>query len=282
MIDIIEGPLPPAQIDQILNRRNKIFVGQNTFTGIDVDPEFLVDLVPPDASEIISFGIKKEPLQQGAGVCHRRRIARTKTAVNILERFLLVMRRIFPERLHDCVIVRNVDDFHFANLQSHDLADRRQSERLERTRHGHFAVADFLGKYFGGQFLFVELVAQLKILDVVKKFDDVFVRTVAKRAQESRSEKLAAALAPIEINVKEIGGIKLHLDPRAPIRNDAEAVEHLAVQVDGRFKSYPGGAVQLTNHHTLCAIDHKRALRRHERDFPFSSRSWNVTCNGAL
>src|SRR5438477_1091599 len=105
MIDIIEGPLSPAQIDQILNRRNKIFVGQNTFTGIDVDPEFLVDLVPPDASEIISFGIKKEPLQQAAGVCHLRGIALTKTAEIILERSLVVIRGTFPDRLHACALV---------------------------------------------------------------------------------------------------------------------------------------------------------------------------------
>ena len=43
----------------------------------------------------------------------------------------------------------------------------------------------------------------------------------------------AATLAAIEVNVKEICGIKLHLNPRTPIRNDSETVEHLAVDVHG-------------------------------------------------
>ena len=185
MIDIVERTLTPAQIDQILDRRDKIFVGQDPLSGIDVDPEFLVDFVPPDASKIIFFRIKEESLKQGAGIRYRRWITRPKTPVNILERFLLVVGRVFPERLHDRVVVRNIDHFYLVNLECHDLADCRQSERFESARHCRLPIADFRGKHFGGQLLFVKLVAQLEVLDVIKKFNDVFVRAVPKRTQES-------------------------------------------------------------------------------------------------
>ena len=61
--------------------------------------------------------------------------------------------------------------------------------------------------------LFVEFLAQLQLLDVVKKLDDLFVRAVAEGAEESGGEKFPAALAAIEINVKQIAGVELHLDP---------------------------------------------------------------------
>ena len=117
MVDIVERAFAPTQIDQILDCRDKIFVSQNTFGRIDVDSEFLINFVTADASEIIFFGIKKEPFQQSAGVGHRRGIARAKAPVNVLQRLFLVMRRIFSKRLHDCVIVRDVDYFHLVNLE---------------------------------------------------------------------------------------------------------------------------------------------------------------------
>src|SRR5205814_605698 len=161
----------------------------------------------------------------------------------------------------------NIDHFHLVNLECHDLADCRQSERLERARHGNHAIADFRCEHFGGQLLFVQLVAQLKILDVVKEFNDFFVGAVAKRTQESSGEKFAPALASIKIDIKKIGSIKLHLNPGTPVRNDAEAVEHFPVKVDCGFKSDSRRAMQLADYDPLCTIDHESALRRHERDF---------------
>ena len=56
-------------------------------------------------------------------------------------------------------------------------------------------------------------------------------RAVAERAEERGGEELPAALAAIEVDVKQIVGVELHFEPGAAVRNDAEAVEHLAVQV---------------------------------------------------
>ena len=81
---------------------------------IDVDAELLVDLVTTDAAEIVFLRIEKEPLQQSACVRDGRRIARAQTAVNVLQRLFLIVRRIFLQRLDDGVVVRDVDHLHFA------------------------------------------------------------------------------------------------------------------------------------------------------------------------
>ena len=151
--------------------------------------------------------------------------------------------------------------------ERHDLADGGQGQRLEGARHGHFAVEHVRGQHLGRELLFVELLAQLQLLDVVEKLDDFFVRAVAERAEESRGEKFPAAFAAIEIDVKQVAGIELHFDPGTAIRNDAEAVEHFAVEMDARLESDARGAMQLRNDDALGAVDDERALRRHERDF---------------
>ena len=63
---------------------------------IDIDPKFLIDLVTANAPEIVFFRIEKESFEQSPRIRHGRGIARAQTAVNILKRFFLVVRRIFP------------------------------------------------------------------------------------------------------------------------------------------------------------------------------------------
>src|SRR4029077_18360659 len=157
--------------------------------------------------------------KQSAGIGHGRRIARTKTAVNIFKSLFLVVRRILSKRLHDCVIVRNVDDLGLLNVQRHDLPDSRQSQGLKSARDRHLTIADICGEHFAGELFFVEFVAQLQGLDVVKKFDDLLVRTISECAKESRREEFPTALASVEINVKQVSRIKLLLDPRPAVWN---------------------------------------------------------------
>ncbi len=112
VIDVVERAFAAAQTDQILDRADEILVGHDALAEIDVDPELLVDLVTANAAEIVFFRIEKETLQERFGVRHRRRIARTQLAINVLQRLFLVVRRIFLQRLHDGVVVRDVDHFY--------------------------------------------------------------------------------------------------------------------------------------------------------------------------
>ena len=142
------------------------------------------------------------------------------------------MRWIFAKRFNDGVVIRNIDDLHFLDPKAHDLAHGRERQRLKRAGNGDFAIANFGGQDFGGEFLFVEFLAQLQVLDAIEKFDDFLIGAVTKRAQKSRSQKFPPAFAAVEIDVKQIGGIELDFDPRTPIGNDPEAVKHFAVEMD--------------------------------------------------
>src|SRR5581483_10930260 len=74
MIDVIKSALASPQIDQILDRGDEILIGQNALRRLHVDSQFLIDLVAADASQIVFFGIEKEPLEQSPGVGHRGRV----------------------------------------------------------------------------------------------------------------------------------------------------------------------------------------------------------------
>ena len=85
------------------------------------------------------------------------------------------MSRIFAERFDDGVVVGNIDDLNFLNPETHDLANSRKCERFKSSGNGHFAVTDFRGQNFSSELFFVELLAQLQVLDVIEEFDDVLV-----------------------------------------------------------------------------------------------------------
>src|SRR5688500_354616 len=87
-----------------------------------------------------------------------------------------------------------------------------------------------------------------------------------ERAKEGRCEEFAAALAAIEVDVKQIIDVELQLNPGATIRNDPEAVEFLAVEVSRRLRADARAAMQLRDHHALGAVDDERARRGHERN----------------
>src|SRR5205807_1324013 len=191
-IDIVERALAAPQVDQVLDRGDEIFVRQNSFRKIDIDPKFLIDFVTSDATEIVFLRIEKESFEQSTGIRDRRRIAGPKSAIYILESFFLIVRRIFPKRFYDRVIIRDIDDLNLFDAQTHDLANRRQGEWLKRAGNGNFAVKHLRSQHFGCKLFFVEFLAELEVLYAVKKFDDFFIRSVAKRSQECGGEKFAA------------------------------------------------------------------------------------------
>jgi len=53
-------PSPPSQIDQIFDRRDKVFVGQDALGRIDVNPKLLIDLVAADSAKIVFLSDRKK------------------------------------------------------------------------------------------------------------------------------------------------------------------------------------------------------------------------------
>src|SRR5204863_8432516 len=88
----------------------------------------------------------------------------------------------------------------------------------------------------------------------------------AERAQKHRRMELAAA---IDADVQDVAGVELEIDPRAAIRDEAARVEQPAASVRLALvvvEEDARRAVQLAHDHALGAVDHERAVARHERD----------------
>ncbi len=62
MVDIIEGAFATAEIDQVFDCGDEIFVGQNPLGKIDINAELLIDLVTTNASEIVFLRIEEQTL----------------------------------------------------------------------------------------------------------------------------------------------------------------------------------------------------------------------------
>ncbi len=73
---------------------------------------------------------------------------------------------------------------------------------------------------------------------------------------------------PVHAHVQQVVGVEVELDPRAAIRDDARREERLA---GGQrlalvvVEEHAGRALELADHHALCAVDDEGALVGHQR-----------------
>ena len=63
MINVIKRAFASPQIDQVLNGRDKIFVGQDPLRRVNIDTELLINFIATDPAKIIFLGIEKESLE---------------------------------------------------------------------------------------------------------------------------------------------------------------------------------------------------------------------------
>ena len=86
-----------------------------------------------------------------------------------------------------------------------------------------------------------------------------------ERAQDDRDRELAA---PVDAGEHAILRVKLEIEPRAAVRNDARREQELARRVGLALvvvEEHARAAVQLGHDHALGAIDDERAVIGHER-----------------
>ena len=100
------------------------------------------------------------------------------------------------------------------------------------------------------------------VVEVVEKV----LRRVAERAQEHGRVHLPAA---VDADEHDVLRVELEVEPRAAVRDDAGAVEHLAARVRLALvvvEEDARAAVQLADDDALGAVDDERAGVRHQRD----------------
>src|SRR5262249_24868065 len=117
-----------------------------------------------------------------------------------------------------------------------------------------------------------------EFLDVVEKLEDFLIGPLGlaffslrfaieerQSAEKCCGEELAAALLPIQVNVKQIAGVELSLVPGSAVGDDAEGMQGLPVGMDRGFERQAGRAMQLAYNHALGSVDDERALGCHQR-----------------
>ena len=159
--------------------------------------------------------------------------------------------------------MRGGDTGHRLHPEGVKLGDGHESEWLVGLGHDHLAVEDVVENDLVGEFGLVDGGVDLQLLDVVELLDDVLVGRVSDGAEEGRREELAATAAAVQVDVKKVVGVELHLHPGAAVGDDAEAVEGLAIEVEVRLETDTGRAVQLADDDPLGPVDDEGAAQGH-------------------
>ena len=283
MVNVVHAPLALLELEEIFGGVNQVRLGENARGRGFTEVELLVDLVAAHASEVVALRVEEQALDERTGVGGSGRIAGTEAAVNVLERLFLVLGRIFLKALDDDAVVhRDVHDLDLGHTQFGNLLHNCLGKRLECTGDDDVLVGvnGVLDENLVGDVFEAFSLLHRELLDVVEHLDDFLVGAAdhvllgllvaveeCERTEERGRQEFPAALLAVEIDVKHVARVEHCLIPRAAVWDDAEAVELLAVRVDGLLEGQTGGAVELADDDALGPVDDKGALRGHERQF---------------
>ncbi len=124
----------PRQGDELLDEGEDVVVRQRAGLEVDVEAEARVELVAPDAREVVALRVEEELVQQRARVVDRRRLAGALLLEELDERALLGLRRLGVglDRVADVVRVLEEAD---------DLLVGRVAHRAQQHRDRQLALA---------------------------------------------------------------------------------------------------------------------------------------------
>ena len=200
----------------------------------------------------------------------RRGIARTQTVIDVPHRVLFVARGVDLDRLQQQALVER----RVHHVEQRDARTRRQVH--QRRRHGVVTtrqhapgidVDQVVLQHIRRQLLVRPLVRRRDGVERIEQLQDVLVRAIAQRTQEGRHIELARAAAAVQIDPHDVRRVKLNLDPRTVVRDDAHGIEVMAVRVRRLLRAHTRAAVQLRHDHALRAVHDERAVTRHQRHF---------------
>ena len=125
---------PLGQRDQLLDQGDDVVVRQRARVEVDVEPEARVQLVAPDARQVVALGVEEQLVEQRAGVLHRRRLAGALLLEQLDQRALLRagLLGVGLERVAD--VVRVVE-------QRQDLLVGGVAHRAQQHRDRQLALA---------------------------------------------------------------------------------------------------------------------------------------------
>ena len=105
MVNIVHISFAATQLEHVLERIDQVLAAQGHDGFGHVLIELAVDAEAPDAAEPIAIFIEEFFLEEGLGLVFLRRVAGAKTGVNLQQRALVAVGRVFGERVEDQRIV---------------------------------------------------------------------------------------------------------------------------------------------------------------------------------
>ena len=123
-----------GQRNQLAHQREDVVLGQRAGLDVDIETEPRVQLVAPDAREVVTLGVEEQLVQQRLGVVDTGRLART----------------LLLEQLDQCALfgardlrvgIDRVADVEGVLEQLEDLLIGRVAHRAQKHRHGELALA---------------------------------------------------------------------------------------------------------------------------------------------
>ena len=105
VVDVVRGAPAVVDHDDPLHDRHEVLAAQGADLRRVDHAEALVQLVAADTAQVVAAVGEEQRLQQLAGVVRRGRVAGAQAAVELLEGFRAVLRRVLRERRLDVVVI---------------------------------------------------------------------------------------------------------------------------------------------------------------------------------
>ena len=121
VIDVVSHAIASAKTNEVFHGCHEIILGERALVFVHFEIKLLVDLVATYSTKVVALGIKKEALEHATRILNGWWIARAEFAVNIFEGLVLVMCRIFFERLDDRIVILRIYNFYGLMPQSNQL-----------------------------------------------------------------------------------------------------------------------------------------------------------------
>ena len=101
LIDIVHIAAAFVEFHELAHDLNEVFLREDGGRHRRVEPQTLVDFIATDTTEVVALGREEQTLERLLGRLAVGRVARTEERVDLLERFLLVLRRVLGQGVLD-------------------------------------------------------------------------------------------------------------------------------------------------------------------------------------
>ena len=221
MVDVVGVAVAVVQLDLRADDRLQIARFEDPRLEVRLALQPAVELVAPDATQVVAAAVEEQRVKEPARVLQRRRVAGAQPAVELEQRFCLVRRRLAEDRRVDVLVVRVRVDVRVLREDALVRAELRLRhalfliDRPEQRRHRDLPLAVHLD----GQHV---LVAGLELQPGASIRDQLAVAQLAAARRVSFTREVDARRTHELRDHDALGAV----DDEGPVRRHEREVAH--------------------------------------------------------